>query len=104
MGPDGAERRNSARLLYPPADSLIYRCDLPRRLVSIMHDNNLIDTGPLISRRQVLGYVSVVKIPRLGQVIEAQIDMTTLAITTKPKPRTEIGDHSAFDKVSQWRA
>lgn len=76
MGPGGAERRNNARLLYPPVDSLICRCDLPRRLVSIMHDNNLINTGPLISKRQVLGYVSVIKIPRRGQIVEAQIDMT----------------------------
>lgn len=91
MGPDGAERRNSARLLYPPADSLIYRCDLPRRLVSIMHDNNLIDTGPLISRRQVLGYVSVVKIPRLGQVIEAQIDMTLSPSLLSPNPGRRSG-------------
>lgn len=91
MGPDGAERRNSARLLYPPADSLIYRCDLPRRLVSIMHDNNLIDTGPLISRRQILGYVSVVKIPRLGQVIEAQIDMTLSPSLLSPNPGRRSG-------------
>lgn len=49
MGPGGAERRNNARLLYPPVDSLICRCELPRRLVSVMHDNNLINTGSPIN-------------------------------------------------------